>query len=440
MKILAINSGSSSVKFEVYDWTEGTTLGSGQIERIGHEKARLIFHANTRRMEESIECHDTKEAFDIIVDVICRSSMSIIKSLDEIDAVGHRVIHGGTQFVKSTFADEDSLDQLRSIMHLAPLHLPANIAGIEAARKKMPGIPHVMVMDTAWHQTLEPKAYMYALPQLWHDNYAVRRYGFHGTSYLYCTKRVAALLNKDSSDVNLIICHIGSGSSVCAVKNGMSYDTSMGMTPQEGLMMGTRCGDIDPSIIAYINRTTGMDPYQIDSILNTSSGLHGICGYSDRRDILHAAEKGNSNAQLAMEMGSYRIKKYIGSYMAALGRVDAIVFTAAAGEMSFKLRENVLQGLENFGIVIDPEKNEHCTSRNAEFEISTDESPTKVFVIPTNEEMVIIEDTWALTQGIDPDHHRYSFEDRRYVNKCRSRAFMREIKDNPELAKLAICF
>jgi acetate kinase len=275
--------------------------------------------------------------------------------------------------------------------------MPANIMGIEAARKVMPSIPHAIVMDTAWHQTMPPEAYMYAVPYEWYTKYNVRRYGFHGTSHLYCAKRSAVLLGKPNEDTNVIICHIGNGASVCAVKNGVCIDTSMGLTPLEGLVMGSRSGDLDPAILPYIMNHTGMTPTEMDTTLNKKSGLIGICGKSDRRDVHQAADAGDAKAQLAIDMECHRIKKYIGAYAALLGNVDAVVFTAGVGEMGGHIRKGSCIGLENLGIKLELEKNDLAYCRNAELEISADDSPVKIFVIPTDEELVITEDAYALT-------------------------------------------
>ncbi|MCF0238153.1 MAG: acetate kinase, partial [Sphaerochaetaceae bacterium] len=317
-------------------------------------------------------------------------------------------------------------------------HMPANIMGIEAARKVMPKVPHAIVMDTAFHQTMPPEAYMYAVPYEWYEKYNVRRYGFHGTSHLYCAKRAALLLGKDNKDTNVIICHIGNGASVSAVKNGVCIDTSMGLTPLEGLVMGTRSGDMDPAIIPYIMNNTGLSAKEMDTALNKKSGLVGICGMSDRRDVANAAAQGDKKAQLGVDMECHRIKKYIGSYAALLGRVDAVVFTAGVGEMSTLVRKGSISGLENFGIKLDEHKNEICLCRNAEFEISSDDSPVKIFVIPTDEELVITEDAVALMNGSYDIHtnFHYSFEDPSYVNKARARGLVKNLEKKPELKNI----
>jgi acetate kinase len=300
------------------------------------------------------------------------------------------------------------------------LHNPPNIAGIEAAQEILPDVPHIAVFDTAFHQTMPGNAFLYALPYEWYGMYGVRRYGFHGTSHLYVSRRAAALLNKRPSEVNLITMHIGNGVSITAIRAGTSVDTSMGLTPLEGAVMGTRCGDIDPAIITFMIEKEGFYAEEIDSILNKKSGLLGITGkYMDRRDVEKAATDGDRRAQLAMEIEAYRLKKYIGAYAAALGRVDAVVFTAGAGEMNWKLRERVLEGLDNIGIRFDRKKNEAAVSRAKESEISVDDSTVKILVIPTDEEIVFIEDVVAILEGRyeTHTHFTYSFEDPQYKRK-----------------------
>ncbi|MBQ5364620.1 MAG: acetate kinase [Spirochaetales bacterium] len=379
-----------------------------------------------------------KEAIELIIKLITDKTYGVIKDVSEIGAVGHRVLHGGEIFKKSALVTDDVVEKLKTIIPLGPLHMPANIMGIEAARKVMPDVPHAIVMDTAFHQTMPPEAYMYAVPYEWYEKFNVRRYGFHGTSHLYCAKRAAVLLGKENKDTNVIICHIGNGASVSAVKNGVCIDTSMGLTPLEGLVMGTRSGDMDPAIMPYIMNNTGMTAKEMDTALNKKSGLLGICGMSDRRDVENAAAQGDERAKLGMLMECHRIRKYIGAYAALLGRVDAIVFTAGVGEMGPTIRYLSTCGLENFGIKIDEKKNSILKCRNAEFEISTEDSPVKIFVIPTDEELVITEDAVALMNGTYDIHtnFHYSFEDPNYVNKGRQRGLAKNLEKKPELAAI----
>lgn len=436
MVILSLNCGSSSAKYQVYDWDNKDVLAVGVVERIGLEYSTIEHKATGKEdFTDKFTCPTHKEAVELIIKMITDPKYGVIKSVSEIGAVGHRVLHGGELFKKSALVDDEVVEKLKTVIPLGPLHMPANIGGIEAARKVMPNVPHAIVLDTAWHQTMPPEAYMYAVPYEWYEKYNVRRYGFHGTSHLYCAKRAALLLGKQNKDTNVIICHIGNGASVCAVKNGVCIDTSMGLTPLEGLVMGTRSGDMDPAIMPYIMNHTGMSAKDMDTALNKKSGLLGICGMSDRRDVADAAEKGDKKAQLAVDMECHRIKKYIGAYAALLGRVDAIVFTAGVGEMSPLIRKGSTEGLENFGIKLDEKKNAICRCRNAEFCISADDSPVKIFVIPTDEELVMTEDAYALMNGTYDVHtnFHYSFEDASYVNKGRQRALPANLAKNPAL-------
>lgn len=439
MVILSLNCGSSSAKYQVYDWDNKDVLAVGVVERIGLDYSTIEHNATGREeYTEKFTCPTHKEAVELIIKMITDPKYGVIKSVDEIGAVGHRVLHGGELFKKSALVDDEVVEKLKTVIPLGPLHMPANIGGIEAARKVMPNVPHAIVLDTAWHQTMPPEAYMYALPYEWYEKYNVRRYGFHGTSHLYCAKRAALLLGRENKDTNVIICHIGNGASVCAVKNGVCIDTSMGLTPLEGLVMGTRSGDIDPAIMPYIMNNTGMTAKEMDTAMNKKSGLLGICGMSDRRDVADAAAKGDKRAQLGVDLECHRIKKYIGAYAALLGRVDAIVFTAGVGEMSPLIREGSTSGLENFGIKLDKHKNAICRCRNAEFDIATDDSPVRIFVIPTDEELVMTEDAYALMNGTYDVHtnFHYSFEDASYVNKGRQRNLPANLAKNPELKNI----
>ena len=440
MVILTLNCGSSSVKYQVYHWDEQKVLARGLVERVGSVEAALehtTHHGESLELVREIPDHQT--AIQMILDTIVDSKVGVIKAIGEVVAVGHRVLHGGQKFVKSVQITPETLQTFREIVDLGPLHMPANISGIEAAQKVMPNVPHVAVMDTAWHQTMPASSYIYAVPYDWYSYYGVRRYGFHGTSFLYTAKRASAILGRKPSETNLIIAHIGNGASMSAVKDGQALDTSMGLTPLEGLVMGTRSGDMDPAIINYIARRTGLTNQQIDTELNKKSGILGITGkFSDRRDNNKAADEGESRSILARQIECYRIKKYIGAYMAALGRVDAVVFTAGVGEMAWQIREEALLSLDNLGIILDTAKNKLSRTRNAETRISADHSPIAVFVIPTDEELVMTEDTFAITKGTYDIHtnFRYSFEDRNYVNKERAKALEKEIARNPALKEI----
>jgi acetate kinase len=354
-----------------------------------------------------------------------------------IGAVGHRVVHGGDKFTKSVIVDDKTMEAFKEVRDLGPLHIPANLMGIEAAKKVLPNVPHCAVMDTAWHQTMPPESYLYAVPYEWYEKYAVRRYGFHGTSFLYTAKRAAVLLGKDPFKTNLIICHLGNGSSVNAVKDGVSFDTSMGVTPLEGLVMGTRSGDVDAAMPFYVMRKAGMSADEMESALNKKSGLFGITGkYTDRRDIQAAADKGDKRALLSQDMEAYRVKKYIGAYTAALGRVDALVFTAGVGEFATVIRRKVLAGLEPLGYVYDSAKNDLAHTRNAETNIAADGAKIPVFIIPTDEELVMTEDAFALMKGTYDEHRKftYTFQEKGYVNKGRAEGLKGDLQKNPKLA------
>jgi acetate kinase len=405
MIVLALNCGSSSVKYKLFRWGKRQTLAQGMIERIGLEGG----------------CPDHKTALRQVVETLTQGDKAVIKSLSEISAVGHRVVHGGEKFKQSVLINTEVLDAIRAVKDLAPLHNPPNIIGIEAAQEVMPNVPQVAVFDTAFHQTMPEYSFTYPVPYEWYGMYGVRRYGFHGTSHLYVSRRAAVLLGKKPEETNLITLHIGNGVSITAVKNGISVDTSMGLTPLEGAMMGTRCGDIDPAIILFMIEKEGFYAEQLDTILNKKSGLLGVTGkYMDRRDVEKAASEGDKRCQLAMEMEAYRLRKYIGAYCAALGRVDAVVFTAGAGELNPLLREKVLSDLENLGLRLDKKINAKTRTREKETLISTTDSPIKVFVIPTDEEIVFIEDVVSILEGRYKVHTQftYSFEDPNYKRQA----------------------
>jgi len=441
MVILTLNCGSSSAKYQVYDWDNKAVLASGVVERIGEAGSCITHKAKGNKTEFESPCPTHKEAIELILKEITDKDVGVISDMSVIGAVGHRVLHGGDKFTKSVLVTPEVLDTFRSVIDLGPLHMPANIMGIEAAQKVLPNVPHAAVMDTAWHQTMPESSFMYAIPREWYTKYAARKYGFHGTSFLYTAKRAAALLRKDPKDTNLIICHIGNGASCCAVKNGVCYDTTMGITPLEGLVMGTRSGDLDPALPFYIMRKTGMSADEMDRALNKKSGLLGITGkYTDRRDIQKGAEEGDPLCQLGQEMEGYRIKKTIGSYVAALGKVDAVIFTAGVGEHSPKIRALATEGLEVMGIKLDPKKNELSNTSNGETIISADDSKTKIYVIPTDEELVMTEDAFALMKGTYDVHTNftYSFQSKDYVNKAREAALQKDIEKLPELKNIVV--
>jgi len=440
MVILTLNCGSSSVKYQVYDWDKKTALATGIVERVT-QGGSFIKHKARGKEEYKLEhdCPDHKVAIELIMSTLVDKNVGAIDSIDQIKAVGHRVVHGGEKFSKSVRITPEVLHTFEQIQSLAPLHNPANITGIKAAQAVLPKVPHCAIMDTAWHQTMPPSSYIYALPYEWYTKYGVRRYGFHGTSFLYTAKRAAVLLGKDPFKVNLVIAHIGNGSSINAVKNGLSFDTSMGLTPLEGLVMGTRSGDHDPAISFYIMRQTGMKPEEVESALNKKSGVLGITEkWVDRRDIEIAAAEGNERAKLAQLIEGYRLRKYIGAYVAAAGGIDALVFTAGVGERGPVTRRIATEGLECMGIKLDPEKNRVSMTRNAETCISADDSKVKIFVIPTDEELVMTEDTYALEEGTYDIHTNftYSFQHRDYQNKERMEALPKDIEKWKGLEKI----
>ncbi len=440
MVILTLNCGSSSAKYQVYDWNNKDVLASGVVERVTQDGSAITHNAKGKE-EFTLErpCPTHKEAIELIIETITSPKCGVIKDMSVIKAVGHRVLHGGDKFTKSVVVTPDVLEQFRAVQDLGPLHNPANIMGIEAAQKVLPNVPHCAVMDTAWHQTMPATSFMYAVPYEWYEKYSARRYGFHGTSFLYTAKRASVLLHKKPADTNIIIAHIGNGASMCAVKGGQCFDTSMGITPLEGLVMGTRSGDCDPALPFYIMRKTGMTAAEMDTALNKKSGLLGITGkYVDRRDVQSAMEAGDKRAELAQDMECYRLRKYFGAYLAAIGPVDAIVFTAGVGEFAYQVRAKACQGLEHLGIKLDPAKNKMARTRNAETLISADDSEIKIFVIPTDEELVMTEDAYALMMGTYDVHTNftYSFQDPGYVNKARAEGLKKDLKKNPDLAKI----
>ena len=441
MDILTLNCGSSSLKYQLYRWEDKDVLASGIVERVtvGGSFINHYSKKSGTKIKRDHDCPHHRDAIELIVKTLLDPDVGAISDLSDIKAVGHRVVHGGDRFAKSVIIDDTALAAFRDLADLAPLHNPPNITGIEAAREVLPLVPHCAIMDTAWHQTMPTTAFLYALPYHWYENYRVRRYGFHGTSFLYVSKRASVLLGKEPFATNLICFHIGNGSSANAVKNGVSVDTSMGFTPLEGLVMGTRAGDHDPAIGYYVMRKEGLRPEAMDSILNRKSGVLGITGkFTDRRDIENGACQGDERCQLAIDIEGYRLKKYLGAYHAAIGRVDAIVFTAGVGERGPITREKCLEGLEDMGIVLDKRKNELSMTRNAETEITGPGSKVRIFVIPTDEELVMTEDTHALIQGGYDVHTKftYSFQSRAYVNKAREEMLKAELAEKKGLAEV----
>jgi acetate kinase len=440
MYILTLNCGSSSAKYQVYNWETKDVLAFGVVEKVTIGGSFITHIARGKEeIEIKSDCPTHTDAIHLIIKTLTSKELGVIKDMSEISVVGHRVVHGGDKFTKSVIVDDAAMAAFDAVKDMSPLHNPANIMGINAAREVLPKVPHCAIMDTAWHQTMPPEAYMYAVPKEWYEKYQVRRYGFHGTSFLYTAKRAAVLLGQDPLKTNLIICHIGNGASVNAVKNGLSYDTSMGITPLEGLVMGTRSGDVDPALPFYVMRKTGMNTAEIDNALNKKSGLLGLTGkHTDRRDVQAAAVSGDKEALQAQYIEAHRLKKYIGAYQAVLGRVDALVFTAGVGEFAWFMREKYLDGLDGIGMTFDPRKNKISHSRNTETLISKPESKIPIFVIPTDEELVMTEDSYALLQGTydTHTHFTYSFQSKDYVNKGRAEGLVHDLEKNPELAEI----
>ena len=397
MKILVVNCGSSSLKYQLMDMTTKESVGVGLVERIGLEGA-VLTHRTASGEKEVIttDLPNHTVAIELVLKVLVSPDYGAVKDLNEIAAVGHRVVHGGENFAKSAIIDNAVMQAIQDCIELAPLHNPPNIAGIEACQKLMPGIPQVAVFDTAFHQTMPDFAYLYGLTYELYEKYKIRRYGFHGTSHKYVSQRAAAMLGKPAEELKIITCHLGNGSSITAIKGGKSIETSMGFTPLQGLLMGTRSGDLDPAIVTYIMRKENLTSEQIDNFLNKKCGVLGVSGVSsDFRDIGEAAEQGNYRAKLALEVFAYQAKKYIGSYAAALNGVDAIIFTAGIGENSSSIRAAICANLNYLGVSVDQEKNK---ARGEEIDVSETNAACRVLVIPTNEELMIALDTFELTR------------------------------------------
>lgn len=395
MQILVLNNGSSSIKYQLYRMADRAVLAKGTLERVGSSGSFLKHQGPSGevvRIEKDIPNH--RVGLELVIEYLTHPEYGAARSMEDITAIGHRVVHGGERFQESTLINDEVIKAIESVSQLAPLHNPPNLTGINVCKELMPDKPQVAVFDTVFHQTMEPKSFMYALPYRYYKDYGIRRYGFHGTSHQYVTERVAVLMNKPLETLKVISCHLGNGASITAVKGGKSIDTSMGLTPLEGLVMGTRCGDIDPAIVPFLMEQENLSLADIDRIMNKESGLLGISGVSnDLRDIEKVAEEGSYQAQLALEMYVYRIQKYIGSYLAALRGADAIIFTAGAGENQSKLRRLICDGLDWLGVQIDDEKN---LIRGEECRISTSDSSIAVWVIPTNEELMIAQETARL--------------------------------------------
>lgn len=395
MNVLVINCGSSSLKYQLINSDTEEVLAKGLCERIGID-GRLVYQkagCDKEITEASMPTH--KEAIQMVLDALTNDKTGAIASLKEVNAIGHRVVHGGEKFASSVVITDEVIQAVEECNDLAPLHNPANLIGIRVCGELMPGVPQVAVFDTAFHQTMPAKAYLYGLPLEYYKNYKVRRYGFHGTSHSFVSKRAAELAGKSYDDLKTVVCHLGNGASICAVENGKSVDTSMGLTPLEGLVMGTRSGDIDPAILEFVAKKEGLDISELMTMLNKKSGVYGLSNNlsSDFRDLENAANEGNAQAKVALEVFAYRVAKYVGSYVAAMNGVDVIAFTAGIGENSGTVRSAVLKYLGYLGITVDEKAND---THGEEVTISTPDSKVLVMVIPTNEELAIARETVAL--------------------------------------------
>ncbi|NPV25857.1 MAG: acetate kinase [Firmicutes bacterium] len=397
--VLVVNCGSSSIKYQVFDMTDEKVLAKGLMDRVGIP-GTVLTHKPEGKADVVInkDMPDHTEGMKLVLETLVHPEYGVIKDMSEIKAVGHRVVHGGEAFAKSVLITDEVKKVIRDCFDIAPLHNPPNLMGIEACQALMPNVPHVAVFDTAFHQTMPKENFMYALPYELYEKYRVRRYGFHGTSHYYVSQRAAALLNKPIEQTKIITLHLGNGASMAAINGGKVIDTSMGFTPLEGLVMGTRCGDIDPAIVFFIMEKLNMGPAEINNYLNKKSGALGLSGVSnDFRDITEAAQAGNERAKLTLDVYCTRVKSYIGAYTALLNGLDAIVFTAGLGENAIDIREQIASNLEYLGIKIDKEKNK---VRGKEVDVATDDSKVRIFVIPTNEELVIARDTYAIARNL----------------------------------------
>ncbi|WP_066926201.1 acetate kinase [Murdochiella massiliensis] len=397
MKILVINCGSSSLKYQLFNMDNEEVMAKGLVERIGIEGSRLVQEVGEEEWINETAIPDHNKAVHLVFEALTDTKHGVIKDMQEIDAVGHRVVHGGEKFTESTLVDDDVIAAIEQVIPFSPLHNPANLQGIKAAQEALPGKPNVAVFDTAFHQSMPKENYMYALPYELYTDHGIRRYGFHGTSHYFVTLRASELLNIPVDELNIISCHLGNGSSVTAVKNGKSYITSMGQTPLAGVPMGTRCGDIDPAIVTFMQTRLGKSAEEVDAIMNKQSGVAGVSGVSsDFRDLENASAEGNERAQLALDMFHARVRETVAGYAADLGRVDAITFTGGIGENGANDRAAICKGLEIMGVKLDKETNSQRKPK--EKKISAEDSAIAVWVIPTNEELMIARDTMRLSK------------------------------------------
>ncbi len=397
MKILVLNSGSSSLKYQVIDMQTEETLASGYYERIGSDKGFLTHKVNGQKIKLENPVKDHSEALKFVMEQLQHSEYGVIKNLDEIDSIGHRIVHGGEKFNSSVLINEEVLKTIEECSDLAPLHNPAGVLGVKACQKEMPGKPNVAVFDTAFHQTIPQERYIYPIPYEYYEKYSVRKYGFHGTSHMFVSKRIAEILGKPIEDLKIINCHIGQGASICAIQNGKSVETSMGLTPVAGIPMGSRSGDLDPSIVTFIMKKENMTPDEANTMLNKKSGLLGISGVSaDNRDIENAVAEGNKMAKLALDNYHYLIASYVARCAVAMNGVDVITFTAGVGERGKDSRAAICEKLEFMGVKLDKQANQDAFA--VEAKISSEDSKVAVYVVPTNEELMIARETLRLVK------------------------------------------
>ena len=398
MKILVINAGSSSLKYQLLDMENENVIAKGNCERVGLTEPFITYKHNGKEMRfDGAANHE--DAISKVLDILTNPEYGAIKSLDEINAVGHRVLHGGEIYAQSVEVDDEVIKNLESLIPLGPLHMPANISGIKACKEVMPNVPHIAIFDTAFHATMPAKAYMYAIKYEDATNYHIRKYGFHGSSHRFITHEMSKILNKPLNELNLIIAHLGNGSSITAVEGGKSVDTTMGLTPLQGLVMGTRAGDVDATVVQYLCKNKNITVDQAIQYLNKESGLLGVSGVdSDMRNVEKAAAEGNERAKLALDLVCYSAKKYIGSYLAVLNKVDAIVFTGGVGENGAEAREAIIGNMENLGVVLDKDKNNNFKRGQVEL-ISSDDSKVKIYIVPTNEELMMARDVKTIVNN-----------------------------------------
>ncbi len=401
MKVLVVNAGSSSLKYQLFDTASASVLAKGNCERIGIDGSRIIHKtAGKNDYVKEMALADHSAAMKLVVETLVDPEVGCVASVDEIEAIGHRVVHGGPYFAESVLVTDEVMSVLEKCISYAPLHTPAHIMGIKGCKAAMPNTPEVLVFDTAFHQTMPKEAFMYGISYDMYEDYQIRRYGAHGTSHRYVSGEMIKIMGGVAEGTKIVTCHIGNGSSITAVKDGKCIDTSMGFTPLDGVIMGTRCGSIDPAIVPFIMEKKGFTPAEMDSYMNKKCGFDGISGVgSDSRDVERAMEEGNERAKLALDMLCYQIKKYIGSYAAAMGGVNGIVFTAGIGEHVSYIRENALSGLEYLGIKLDKERNTFGHS-NTPVKLSADDSAVQIYMIPTNEELVIAGDTEKIVNSL----------------------------------------